>query len=694
MAATAETSARHPALALQAAILALPATPERRMADAIRALALDAIEQAGSGHPGMPMGMADAATALWARFHKFDAADPHWPDRDRFVLSAGHGAMLLYALLHLTGHDGMDIAALKSFRRLHSPASAHPGLGEHPAIEATTGPLGQGLATAVGLALAERMMAARFGRSLVDHRTWVIASDGDLMEGISHEAAGIAGHYRLEKLTVLWNDNSTSVDGGLSLASSDDPLKRFAAANWAVKRVDGHDPAQIAAALSMAMRSKKPTLIACRTIIGFTPPESVPMVARPGTTLRGGELAAAPVPLGEHRVESVAQAARAALGWEHPPFEIPAGVAERWHRAGARGAAARRAWLKRLARHPQRAEFERAISGRLPEAFHEAMAALKASFAEQRPTLATRAASRRALEALVPAIPELVGGSADLTAANLTRPVGMPALAPGSYGGRYIHWGVREHGMAAAMNGLALHGGLIPYGGTFFVFSDYMRPAIRLAALMKLRVIHVLTHDSIGLGEDGPTHQPIEHLASLRAMPNLHVFRPADAMETAECWELALRRGDGPSVLVLSRQDVPSLRADAAENRCARGGYLIAEAPGPRRATLIATGSEVAIALAARAILASEQIAVAVVSLPCWERFAQQDEAYRAQVLGGVPRFGIEAAAEFGWSRWLGPDGVFIGMAGFGASGPGEDVYRHFGITPDAIAASVRKRLG
>ena len=678
MAAIAEPVAENPALADQAAILARPVTPVRRMADAIRSLAIDAVEQANSGHPGMPMGMADAAAVLWTRFHKYDAADPHWPDRDRFVLSAGHGSMLLYALLYLTGHDGMDIEAIKSFRQLHSPAAGHPEYGEHPAIETTTGPLGQGIATAVGMALAERMMAARFGRSLVDHRTWVIASDGDLEEGISHEAGSLAGHLRLEKLTVLYDDNHVSIDGDTALSFSDDVLKRFAAYGWAAKRVDGHDPQQVAAALSFAVRSKKPTLIACRTIIGLGAPTKAGTAGVHGAALGPQEAAGA----------------KQALGLTDPPFEVPEQVLGQWRVAGTRGASARRSWLKRLARHSQRAEFERVTAGRLPETFHETVAALKQSFADTKPKLATRASSQKCLEALVPAIPELVGGSADLTGSNLTLVKAMGVVGPGSYGGRYIHFGVREHGMAAACNGIALHGGLIPYAGTFFVFADYNRPAIRLGAIMRIRVIYVLTHDSIGLGEDGPTHQPVEHLASLRAMPNLHVLRPADAMETAECWELAIRRTEGPSLLVLSRQALPALRTDAGENRCARGGYVLAEAEGPRQATLIATGSEVSIAMAARETLAADGIHVAVVSLPCWELFAQQDEAYRAEVLGGAPRIGIEAAGGFGWERWLGEDGTFIGMSGFGASGNYEDVYRHFGITPDAVVAAVRKRLG
>ena len=648
------------------------------MADAIRALAIDAVEKAKSGHPGMPMGMADAATVLFTRFLKFDAGDPRWPDRDRFVLSAGHGSMLLYALLHLTGHAGMGIEELQRFRQLHAAAAGHPEHGEHPAIETTTGPLGQGIATAVGMAIAERILAARFGKSLVDHRTWVIASDGDLMEGISHEAASLAGHLKLERLCVLYDDNDISIDGATSLSLSDDALKRFSAYNWAVRRVDGHDHEAVAAALSWATRNRKPTLIACRTIIGFAAPTKAGTAASHGSPLGAAEAAAA----------------KSALGWNHAPFEVPEGLAARWQEAGRRGGGTRRSWLKRLAKHPNREEFDRAIAGRLPEAWHEPLAALRAKQVEEKPKIATRIASQRALEALVPAVPEMVGGSADLTGSNNTNVKGIPSIAPGNFAGRYIHYGVREHGMAAAMNGMALHGGIIPYSGTFLVFADYMRPAIRLAALMRQRVIHVLTHDSIGLGEDGPTHQPVETLASLRCMPNLNVFRPADALETAECWELAVKRADGPSVLALTRQNLPALREEAGENRSARGGYVLAEASGPRRATLIATGSEVHLAMAARATLEAEGIATAVVSLPCWELFAHQDESYRAQVLGQGLRIGIEAAIGMGWERWLGEDGIFIGMQGFGASAPAEDLFRHFGITAEAVVAAAKKRLG
>jgi len=675
--APAADPARNPALAAQAEILARPATEARRLADAIRALAIDGVEAAKSGHPGMPLGMADAATVLFTRFLKYDAADPRWADRDRFVLSAGHGSMLLYALLYLTGHAGMGIEELKRFRQLHSPAAGHPEYGEHPAIETTTGPLGQGIATAVGMALAERILAARFGASLVDHRTWVIASDGDLQEGVSHEAASLAGHLGLSKLCVLWDDNHISIDGDTALSFTEDVLRRFEAYGWAVRRVDGHDHEALARAMAWACRNRKPTLIACRTIIGL------------GAPTKAGTAAAHGAPLGAEE----AAAAKALLGWTAPPFTVPEDIKAAWEAAGRRSAGTRRSWLKRLARHPQQAEFDRAMAGRLPEAWHEGLAALRARHAEERPKAATRVSSQKALEALVPAVPEMVGGSADLTGSNNTNVKGLPAIAPGNFAGRFVHWGVREHGMAAAMNGMALHGGVIPYSGTFLVFSDYMRPAIRLAALMRQRVIHVLTHDSIGLGEDGPTHQPVEHLASFRAMPNVFVFRPADAIETAECWELALKRADGPSLLALSRQALPAVRTDAGENRCARGGYVLAEASGPRRATLIATGSEVQVALAARDALEADGIPTAVVSLPCWEIFAAQDASWREQVLGRGLRVGIEAAMGFGWERWLGPEGVFIGMSGFGASAPAEDLFRHFGITAEAVTAAVRKRL-
>jgi transketolase len=678
LASPADLPANPDAAARMHAVLARPPSIERRMADAIRALAIDAVEAAKSGHPGMPMGMADAATVLWTKFLKFDAADPAWPDRDRFVLSAGHGSMLLYSLLHLTGHAGMAMSELRNFRQLHSRTAGHPEHGEHPAIETTTGPLGQGIATAVGMALAERLLAARFGKSLVDHRTWVVAGDGCLQEGVSHEAASFAGHLRLNKLTVLWDDNSISIDGGTELSTSDDAVKRFAAYGWATKVVDGHDPTAVAAALSYAVRSKKPTLLACRTIIGFGAPKKAGTAATHGSPLGADEAAAA----------------KALLGWEAAPFTVPEDVTQPWEQAGRRGAGQRLAWLRRLASSRDRAEFERAMAGKLPEDWRGALDALKERLAAEKPKLATRQSSQRALEALVPAIPELVGGSADLTGSNLTQIKGMAPVSAGNFSGRYIHYGIREHAMGAAMNGLSLHGGIRPYGGTFLVFADYMRPAIRLAALMRQPVVYVFTHDSIGLGEDGPTHQPIEHLASLRAMPNLFVFRPADAVETAECWALALARTEGPSALALSRQGLPTVCGDGgAENRSARGGYVLAEAEGSRRATLIATGSEVSLALEARAKLQAADIPTAVVSLPCWELFGQQDPIYQAQTLGAGLRVGIEAAAGFGWERFLGLAGIFIGMTGFGASAPMEKLYPHFGITSDAVVAAVQARL-
>jgi transketolase len=660
-------------------LLERTAGPERRMADALRALAIDAVEAAKSGHPGMPMGMADVAATLWTKVLKFDAADPRWPDRDRFVLSAGHGSMLLYGLLHLTGHAGMEMEELRNFRQLGSRTAGHPEFGEHPGIETTTGPLGQGIATAVGMAMAERMLAARFGRSLVDHRTWVIASDGDLMEGISHEAASLAGHLKLSKLTVLFDDNSISIDGSTDLSCSDDVLKRFAAYGWATKRIDGHDHAEIAGALGYAMRSGKPTLIACRTIIGF------------GAPTKAGTAGSHGAPLGPDE----AAAAKAALGWTEPPFTVPAEIAAAWAEAGRRGARERMAWLRRIQKSPQRAEFERVTQGRLPDDWRAGLDAWKQALSTEKPKLATRQSSQKALEALIPSVPELVGGSADLTGSNLTHVKAMGTLSPDNWGGRHIHFGVREHAMGAAMNGMALHGGLIPFGGTFLVFSDYMRPAIRLAALMRQRAVYVFTHDSIGLGEDGPTHQPVEHLAALRSIPNLHVFRPADAVETAEAWALALARTDGPSALALTRQALPTLRtAHTPENMTARGGYVLVEASAQRKATLIASGSEVSLAVAARELLEAEGVPTAVVSMPCFELFLQQDEATQAVTLGGGLRVGIEAAIGFGWDRVLGLSGLFVGMTGFGASGPYEKLYRHFGITADAVAAAVTRRLG
>jgi transketolase len=650
----------------------------RDMANAIRALAMDAVEKAKSGHPGMPMGMADVATVLFTRFLKFDASAPDWPDRDRFVLSAGHGSMLLYALLHLTGYPGMSMEELRNFRQLGSRTAGHPEYGHAPGIETTTGPLGQGLANAVGMALAERLLNARLGDAIVDHFTYVIAGDGCLMEGISQEAISLAGHLKLNKLIVLFDDNAISIDGPTSLAVSDEQTKRFAASGWATKEIDGHDLAAIADAIEWARRSDKPTLIACKTVIGYGAP------TKQGKASTHGE------PLGAEEIGG----AREKLGWASAPFEVPDGVLAAWRAAGSRGIAQRRDWEARAAKldAAQRAMLRDPIDAGAQAAIKAAVGEIKAEFAATPPKLATRVASQKVLEKLVPAVPQLIGGSADLTGSNGTRTRHHTAVAPGSYAGNYIHYGVREHAMAATMNGMALHGGIVPYGGTFLVFTDYCRPSIRLSALMGRRVIYVMTHDSIGLGEDGPTHQPIEHLASLRAMPNLNVFRPADPVETAECWELALGAAGMPSVLALTRQAVPLLRGEAGgENRSARGAYVLAEAEsGTRDVTILATGSEVGIAMDARALLAKDGIRAAVVSMPCWELFANEPVAYRDGVLGSAPRVGVEAAVSFGWDRWLGDGGAFVGMQGFGASAPAAKVYEHFGITSGGVAEAAR----
>jgi transketolase len=654
------------------------------MANALRALAMDAVEKAKSGHPGMPMGMADVATVLWTRFLKFDPADPHWPDRDRFVLSAGHGSMLLYALLHLTGFADMTMEELKRFRQLGAKTAGHPEFGHAAGIETTTGPLGQGLANAVGMAMAERWLNARFGDATVDHYTYVIAGDGCLMEGISQEAISLAGHLRLNRLIVLFDNNGISIDGPTSLTTSEDQCARFAASGWNTQRIDGHDPAAIEAAIVAARGSSRPTMIACRTTIGY------------GAPTKGGTAGAHGAPLGAAEIA----ATRERLGWSNGPFEIPVDVLERWIDAGHRGAVARKAWEGRLSRMPgeQRAEFRRMLAGKLPKSFEDAVVAYKAKLLQDKPTLATRVSSQNALDILAAAVPELVGGSADLTGSNNTKAKSQTPLGASQYGGRYVYWGVREHAMAAAMNGMALHGGMIPYGGTFLVFTDYCRPAIRLAALMGQRVVFVMTHDSIGLGEDGPTHQPVEHLAALRAIPNLAVFRPSDAVETLECWQLALERRDGPSVLALTRQNLPPLRLDGnpAENRSARGGYVLAEADGgERQVTLIGTGSETSLAMTARDLLAARGVRAAVVSMPCWSLFDRQTASYRRAVLGGprVAKVAVEAALGFGWDRYLGTKGAFVGMTGFGASAPAPDLYRHFGITPEAVATAAADLL-
>ena len=643
------------------------------MANAIRFLAIDAVEKAKSGHPGMPMGMADVATVLFSRFLKFDAADPAWPDRDRFVLSAGHGSMLLYALLYLTGYEGVTLDQLKAFRQWGSRTPGHPEYGHTQGVETTTGPLGQGIATAVGMALAERLLNARLDNELVDHYPYVIAGDGCLMEGLSHEAISLAGHLRLNRLIVLFDDNEISIDGSTSLSCSDDQIARFKASGWSACRIDGHDPEAVASAIDRARHSDRPSMIACRTVIGFGAP------GRQGTEKAHG------APLGADEVAKT----RAALDWPHQPFEVPQDVLDQWREIGARGQEARRAWIERAKRRhsPARSPFHDALNRNLPCEYEGAMAQIRNRFATERPDIATRQASQLVIDTIAEALPNLLGGSADLTHSNLTRAKTQRPVRPDFFGGSYIHYGVREHAMAAAMNGIALHGGFIPYGGTFLTFADYSRPAIRLAALMGIRVIHVMTHDSIGLGEDGPTHQPVEHLASLRAIPNLLVFRPADAVETAEAWDCALRSQASPSVLCLSRQGLPTFReASGEQNLVAFGAYVAVEPEDGRDVTLIATGSEVSIALHAAELLASVSVRAAVVSAPCFDLFRQQSREYRTAVLGRVPRIGVEAAVEGDWARWLGDDGEFVGMTGFGASAPAETLYREFGITADAVA--------
>ncbi|HEY9217702.1 MAG TPA: transketolase [Phenylobacterium sp.] len=653
--------------------------PLQTMADAIRVLAMDAVEQANSGHPGMPMGMADVATVLWSRFLKFDSSRPDWPDRDRFVLSAGHGSMLIYALLHLSGVKTMPMSELKAFRQFGSQTPGHPEWGHTPGVETTTGPLGQGISTAVGMAIAERKLAARFGADLVDHRTWVIASDGDLMEGVSHEAISIAGRLRLNRLTVLWDANDITIDGALSLSETGDQLARFKAAGWTVKSIDGHDVGQIRRALAWAQRQDKPSLIACRTKIGK------------GSASLEGHHDTHGKALGKTEVA----ATREKLGWAHEPFVVPDEVYRPWRAAGRRGAKDRKAWEQRLAASNSRDEFERVIGGELPQSAFDGLDRLIEEAVQKKPAAATRQHSGTVLEQIFPVIPELVGGSADLTGSNNTFVRNTEIFDAPEYGGRYINYGVREHGMAAAMNGMALHGGVIPYAGTFLVFTDYARPAIRLSALMGVRVVYVMTHDSIGLGEDGPTHQPIEHLASLRAMPNLYVFRPADQVETAECWKAALQASRTPSVLALSRQKAPAVRTEPiGENLSAHGAYQLRAASKPAQVTLFASGSEVSIAVAAQELLEAEGVGARVVSTPCWELFEQQTDRYQKAVIGETPvRVAIEAAAKFGWERFIGEDGIFVGMKGFGASAPAERLYKEFEITPEAVVSAVKARL-
>ncbi|WP_052637343.1 transketolase [Pseudorhizobium banfieldiae] len=657
----------------------IEAASEAAMANAIRFLAMDAVQKANSGHPGMPMGMADAVTVLFHRFLNIDPSRPDWPDRDRFVLSAGHGSMLLYAVHHLLGFADMPIEELQAFRQLGSRTAGHPEYGHALGIETTTGPLGQGISTAVGMALAEEMVAARFGRSLCDHYTYVVAGDGCLQEGISHEAIDLAGHLKLGKLIVLWDDNEISIDGATSLSTSMNQLERFRAAGWDAEAVDGHDCEAVAAAIAKARLSDMPSLIACRTRIG-----------KGAATMEGSHKTHGAA-LGDKEIA----ATREKLGWHHPPFFVPGDIKSAWEGIAARGRAKRAEWEGRLAAASCREQYEQAITRSAGEDLAKALATFREEHQRKATKVATRQASQMVLEVINGATELTIGGSADLTGSNLTMTSQTQPIARGSFTGRYIHYGIREHGMAAAMNGLSLHGPFVPYGGTFLVFSDYARGALRLSALMQQRVIYVLTHDSIGLGEDGPTHQPVEHLAMLRATPNLNVFRPADIVETAECWEIALSDERTPSVLALSRQALPMLRTGSdSSNRSAKGAYVLRGADGRRDVTLIATGSEVEIAVAASNRLAEGGVHAAVVSMPCWEKFESQDEGYRRDTLGTAPRIAIEAAGRLGWDRWIGESGRFIGMSGFGASAPAGELYTHFGITAENVVSAALALIG
>ena len=652
------------------------------MANALRALAMDAVQKANSGHPGMPMGMADVATVLFTQFLKYDASQPLWADRDRFILSAGHGSMLLYALAHLSGYKKMTLDEIKNFRQIGSLTPGHPEVMPEIGVETTTGPLGQGIATAVGFALAERLQNARFGNDIVDHYTYVIAGDGDMMEGISHEACSLAGHLKLSKLIVLYDDNGISIDGPTSLSFSDNTSQRFESYGWNALTVDGHDAAAIAKAIAEAKTSKdKPTLICCKTHIGF------------GAPTKQGKSSSHGSPLGDEEITG----ARKNLKWDHAPFDIPNDIRAAWLDAGAQGQSAREAWEQRHAKMDaaQKKDFDTALTGDVAAITEKTINAFKEKMTAEAPKIATRAASGKVLEALVPAIPTLLGGSADLTGSNLTLVKEMGKIAAGDFSGSYVYYGVREHAMAAMMNGIALHGGFIPYGGTFLTFTDYCKPAIRLSALMKQRVIYVMTHDSIGLGEDGPTHQPIEHLAALRAIPNTLVFRPADVTETAECWQIALEHTTGPSVLALTRQNLPLLRTEySAKNLTKQGAYVLSDAKDAA-VTIWATGSEVEIAMKAQDLLAKDNIAARVVSAPSLELFLQQSPAYQAEVSGTTKiNVAVEAAVRFGWDRFIGKDGIFVGMNGFGESGPFEKLYDHFGITPDHIVSAVKKKMG
>ncbi len=648
---------------------------EQQMANAIRALAMDAVQAANSGHPGMPMGMADVATVLYSKFLKFDPKAPHWPDRDRFVLSAGHGSMLAYATLYLTGYDNPTIEDIRNFRQLGSPCAGHPENFLLDGVECTTGPLGQGLAMAVGMAIAERHLNARFGDDLVDHRTWVVAGDGCLMEGINHEAVGLAGHLGLGRLIVFWDDNKITIDGATTLSTSEDIPARYTASGWHVEECDGHDFDDIERAIKSALADDRPSLIACRTLIGKGSPN------KQGTKAPHGS------PLGEDEII----ATRAAIDWPHPAFKIPSDILNAWRSTGKGGAETRADWEKRMRASPKTAEFNSSMSGK---ADNEWLKPHLESLIAAPQKIATRKASEIALTAATAVLPELLGGSADLTGSNFTKTAATPVLDSSNYGGRYVNYGIREFGMAAAMNGMALHGGIIPYGGTFLIFSDYCRAAIRLSALQETRVIYVMTHDSIGVGEDGPTHQPIEQIMSLRLIPHLDVYRPCDTVETAECWALAIETAERPSLLALSRQNLPQLRTDIGENWSAKGAYTLRAANAARRVILIATGSEVSLAISVADRLEEHGFGADVVSMPSWERFDAQSDSYKAQVLPAGPlRVSIEAGTTMGWERYVG-DGLRLGIDGFGASGPIDALYEHFGLTPDKITPQIIAKLG
>ncbi|WP_017930487.1 transketolase [Robiginitomaculum antarcticum] len=650
------------------------------MANAIRALSMDAVQAANSGHPGMPMGMADVATVLFDKFLKFDPKRPDWADRDQFILSAGHGSMLIYSLLHLTGYKAVTLEQIKNFRQIGSNTAGHPEYGHTPGVETTTGPLGQGIANAVGFALAERHMNAKYGDDIVDHHTYVIAGDGCLMEGISQEAIALAGHLKLSKLVLFWDDNSITIDGAVELSDSTDQKKRFEACGWKVISVDGHDSRKVAGAIRRAQKSDQPVMIACKTVIGK------------GSPNKAGTSGAHGAPLGEEEIALT----RNELGIEYGAFDVPEDIYKAWKRPGRKGGRARRLWADRLAGHEAADQFEADMSGNLPADWMESLQTYKDSIAKSAPKIATRASSGNVLKVITEAIPTMISGSADLEGSNKTKtPATAIEIQAGEYGGRYINYGIREHAMGAVMNGLSLHGGIIPYSGTFLVFADYARPAIRLSALMGVRVIYVMTHDSIGVGEDGPTHQPVEHVASLRAIPNCYVYRPADALETAECWELAVQRDDSPSIMALTRQGLPAVRDDASRNMCERGGYVLRAGAGKDQIVLVASGSEVHKAVEAHERLAKDGISARVVSMPCMDIFMEQDEKYITSVMGKeLPKIAIEAGIRQGWDALIGRRGGFIGMNSFGASGPGDALFEHFGITTDAIVTKAKEMTG